>query len=1148
MRRLTDRFASLLLAGLYGVAGVAWIFFSDRFLAAISRDPDQLTRYQTWKGWGYVLLSTLLVFGLIRLAQRHRSSREAEVRRTDTLLSLRNEVGQAMVRMRGTPGVLDGVCQAAAESGAFPFVWIARIDAADGRWEVLAHGGTAVQMLDAITAGPDAGVGQPGTLQTQVFAGRAFVCDDLAVAPFSTAWRDRAMTLGLPALLVLPIRPFDRVEAVIAFHSTTPGRFGLREVELLGEVARDLAFAFAFAAHEGQREQAVLARHETEARFRATFEQAAVGLAHVAPDGRWLRVNQKLCEIVGYPRDELLALTFQDITHPDDLDLDLIHVQQLLQGEANTYQMEKRYRRKDGATAWINLTASLVHDAAGQPDYFIAVIEDIQARRQSEDEARLFRRLLDNVRDGIYVYKPNATVPMDVNETACRMLGYTRSELCRMDVTQFADFRPDERHWAQYIDQVMRDGHSLFEDRHLRKDGRSMPVEVSISRVHAGGNPYLVTVIRDITERKQAERALRESEARLRTIFDAIADAIVQVDADRRIVLVNPAFTRMFGYAPREVAGRATEFLYAEPGGFVEAGEKFYANKVDFKGGAQPGTLPFQMCYRRKDGSTFWAESMGVSIIDADGCLTGFLALHRDITGRREAEQALQQSAERLEQAVSVAGLGFFDHDHVTGVLHGSPRTLELHEWLGCEPPSLPALIASVEPDDRQRFAEAVERAHRPGGDGMFAIEYRIRLADGGVRWISARSRTFFDGEGEHGHAVRTIGAELDITPRKLAEQALRENEERFRTLVEQASDAFFVHDGEGRIVDANRLACESLGHTREALLRMSVTDVERGLDLTHLRELWREMPPGQPVRLYGTHLRKDGSEFPVEISVSACLIRGNRLYLALARDITERLRAEEAIRTLNTELEHRVSERTAELRAANAELDSFAYAVSHDLRAPLRAMNGFSQALVEDYGSELDEQAHVYLEQIIRASRTMGDLIDGLLQLSRQTRGVLRRDSVDLSAIAERVLAEHAHADPHRRVSWEVAPGLVARGDGRMLEAAMRNLLANAWKYTLHAEQARIRVYPEFEDGEWFVCVEDNGAGFDMAHAGKLFHPFQRLHRQDEFSGLGIGLATVQRIVHRHGGRLRAKGVRGAGATFSFSLPLAGLVDQEVA
>ncbi|KAB2889213.1 MAG: DUF4118 domain-containing protein [Desulfobulbaceae bacterium] len=253
---------------------------------------------------------------------------------------------------------------------------------------------------------------------------------------------------------------------------------------------------------------------------------------------------------------------------------------------------------------------------------------------------------------------------------------------------------------------------------------------------------------------------------------------------------------------------------------------------------------------------------------------------------------------------------------------------------------------------------------------------------------------------------------------------------------------------------------------------------------------------------------------------------------------------AKEEIRRLNAGLEQRVAQRTAELVAANTELESFAYAVSHDLRAPLRAMSGFSQALIEDYGDQLQGEARMYLDQIIVGSRRMGELIDGLLALSRSTRGQLQRDAVDLSAMAGRILNGLKEENPSRQIEWRVEPDLAVSGDERMLEVVIRNLLENAWKYTEKKDKANIRVFTREEGGNRWYCIEDNGAGFEAAYAGKLFQPFQRLHRQDEYPGLGIGLATAQRIIHRHGGTIRGEGSPERGATFCFTLPHSGTTE----
>jgi light-regulated signal transduction histidine kinase (bacteriophytochrome) len=272
---------------------------------------------------------------------------------------------------------------------------------------------------------------------------------------------------------------------------------------------------------------------------------------------------------------------------------------------------------------------------------------------------------------------------------------------------------------------------------------------------------------------------------------------------------------------------------------------------------------------------------------------------------------------------------------------------------------------------------------------------------------------------------------------------------------------------------------------------------------------------------------------------VSADKGRSARL-IGVTRDITENKQAVEKVRQVNAELERRVQQRTTELTAANEELESFAYTVSHDLRAPLRAIGGFCDALIEDFGKTLPQEAHGYLQHVIDGSRHLGDIVDGLLTLSRSTRDTLRRDAVDLSSVAENVLSELARVEPDRRVTWTIEPELRAYGDSRMIDGVMRNLLGNAWKYTANRTDAVIRIYGEQVEGRCVFYVEDNGAGFNMEHAAKLFQPFQRLHRQDEFSGLGIGLATVQRIIHRHGGEVYGEGVPGQGAIFRFSLPLA--------
>ena len=283
--------------------------------------------------------------------------------------------------------------------------------------------------------------------------------------------------------------------------------------------------------------------------------------------------------------------------------------------------------------------------------------------------------------------------------------------------------------------------------------------------------------------------------------------------------------------------------------------------------------------------------------------------------------------------------------------------------------------------------------------------------------------------------------------------------------------------------------------------------------------------------------VRNDGGEFPVDVTLGPLRTDGSLTVICIVRDITERRRAEDAIQLLNAELERRVSERTAQLEVANKELEAFSYSVSHDLRGPLRSMDGFSLALLEDYGGKLGDEGKDFLQRIRAASQRMGHLIDDLLGLSQVTRAELNLTQVDLSALAREIAASFRSEPPGRNVQWQIEDGLTILADQALMRIAMQNLLDNAWKFTGKTPQATIRVGLQERDGKQVVFVADNGVGFDMAYADRLFGAFQRLHHAGDFPGTGIGLATAQRVIQRHHGSIWAEAREGQGATFFFTM-----------
>jgi PAS domain S-box-containing protein len=657
-----------------------------------------------------------------------------------------------------------------------------------------------------------------------------------------------------------------------------------------------------------------------------------------------------------------------------------------------------------------------------------------------------------------------------------------------------------------------------------------------------------------VTAQKQASEYAR-------SLIEASLDPLVTISAEGKITDVNEATMKVTAVERQSLIGTDFSECFTEPEKAREGYHRVFA---------EGSVVDYPLTIHRRDGLLTDVLYSASVYRDASGNVLGVFAAARNVTDRKRAE-GLLQARERQQRAVAELGFLALTDPGFVALLDAAAlavaRALEVEFAKVHELRSDGDLILRAEVGFD---AGLVGHAVVPGGMGSQAgyvllagepvivqdlsAETRFHpaalLTDHGVRSgvsvaIGRRER-LFGVLGAHTTTKRhftrddisflaavsnVIGTGLQ---RGQAEDAARRQAERYEAIFATTSDGFLVYDPAASILDVNDAYCRMSGYSREELLRMRIAQIEAIMTEPQIVERIRRCTKGDCDRFETVHRAKDGHLFDVEISMA---YGEQDQFVLFVRDVSERKQAEQEIRTLNIELEQRVTQRTEELRAANEELEAFVYSVSHDLRAPLRAMDGFSQMLLNDYAPQLDERGQNYPSRVRAGAQRMGTMIDELLRLSRVSRAELHLDQIDMSDLSRQITAELQTAEPERRVEFSIADGLTATGDRELVRIVLENLLGNAWKFTSTREHARIEIASSGHDGHTEFFVRDDGVGFDMDHAAQLFKPFQRLHRANEFPGTGIGLVSVHRIISRHGGQISAEGEVDRGARFAFTL-----------
>ncbi len=876
---------------------------------------------------------------------------------------------------------------------------------------------------------------------------------------------------------------------------------------------------------------------EGAALFESLFQQSPTAFEVCSVDGRCLFVNEAFRKLFGGdPAPDTNAFAgdaFQKLSSPDALQRALAG--ETVRGERLWYDRQlPPGDETSGRRIGVQMTLLPVRGPAGPVGHVALSFKDVTAELETREtnEARN-AAILEAALDCIVMMDHRGHI-LEFNPAAERTFGYARADVIGRRLADLLIPPSLREAHTQGFQRYLATGEGPILGRRVevsaqRADGTEFLAEVAVVRIRADGPPMFTGYIRDITEQRRTADALRSSEARFKRLADSGILGIVVAGVRGPIQEANDAFLSMVGYTRSDLESGQLRPPEMTPAEWHATDENARASLM-----TTGVTAAREKEYFRKDGSRVPILAGSAMLEGSDGRCVSFIL---DLTGRKRAEEALLRSERRFRRLVDSGIIGIVLSD-MRGTVHeandaflalvGYSRDDFVSGRLGGDTLNTPERMKT----------DAIARAQLEANGIAQPWEKELRHKDGrripvlmGVAMLDPPN---------------SIAFVVDLTQRKRDEDAIRQLREQgerdaaFRGLLHAAPDAMVVADDRGGIIFVNVQTERLFDYRGDEIVGQPVDLLlPARLRAKSAVDTLRALAGGATLEVSGR--RNDDSEFPAEISLSPFETPAGRVTIIAIRDVSERKRAQDQLREANTRLTAVIEDLRRSKEAtenANRDLEAFSYSVAHDLRTPLRAINGLSSTVLEDYGDRLDDEARRRLKRVVGGAERMGQIIHALLSLARLTRVELHKERVNLGALARGIVDQLVASEPGRPLDFVVDADVTAYGDAQFLRSLMENLLDNAWKFTRGTTRPRIEVGQQAHNGEVAYFIRDNGAGFDMVYVAKLFTPFERLHPTSDFEGTGVGLATVQRIVARHGGRVWAEGAEGHGATFYFTLP----------